>query len=309
MILITGSRGLIGTAIGGLLSDAGVAWRPFDVRDDAAQDTRIRDSLLRALDGVTGVIHLAAVSRVVWAECEPAKARAVNVDALQTLLELMGPGRSAPWLIFASSREVYGEQETLPVREDAELRPLNTYARSKVEGERLVSAAAEQGMLAQIVRFSNVYGSTDDHEDRVVPAFARAAATGGTVRVEGGANMFDFTHVSDAARGLMALYEATVAGEALPAIHFLTGAGTTLDQLARMAGSHSQGAVQITDAPARKFDVSRFVGDPSRARALLGWTPQVELEAGFGALVQLFAELSRQESGKSEAGQDQRCAS
>ncbi|MEO8630408.1 MAG: NAD-dependent epimerase/dehydratase family protein [Betaproteobacteria bacterium] len=46
-----------------------------------------------------------------------------------------------PWLIFASSREVYGQPASLPATEDAPLRPVNVYGRSKLEGEYLVDAA------------------------------------------------------------------------------------------------------------------------------------------------------------------------
>jgi nucleoside-diphosphate-sugar epimerase len=71
------------------------------------------------------------------------------------------------------------------VAEDAPLSPRNVYARSKVAVEQLTEEARERGMIAAVVRFSNVFGDTEDHADRVVPAFARAAAAGGTVRVDG----------------------------------------------------------------------------------------------------------------------------
>ena len=288
MILVTGSAGLIGHAIGKRLSDAGIAWRKYDLRDHPSLDTRDKVALRHALDGVTGIVHLAAVSRVVWAEEAPAHAQSVNVEALAGLIELLGAMPQRPWLIFASSREVYGEQQTLPVCEDAPLLPLNTYARTKVAGEQLVNAAGEDGLHTQIVRFSNVYGTTDDHEDRVVPAFARTAALGGTLRVDGSGNMFDFTHVDDAADGLFKTIEAVVAGENMPPLHFLTGAGTTLGELADLAQQNARSAIDRTEAPSRKFDVSRFVGDPARAQALLGWRSQITIADGFSRLVGQF---------------------
>lgn len=289
MILVTGSSGLIGCAFAGLAAKGGLALRSFDLRENLAQDTRNPGALAAAIEDVEGVIHLAAVSRVVWAEHNPVLARETNVDALQSLLGMLLFAPRKPWLIFASSREVYGEQEHLPVAEDAELRPLNTYARSKVAGEELVEEARLAGLRAQIVRFSNVYGSIEDHADRVVPAFARAAATGGEIRVDGADNMFDFTHVDDAARGLYALCGAVRAGEVMPPVHFLTGQGTTLGELAALAQDCASRPLAVREAPSRKFDVSRFVGDPSRARELLGWQAQVPLEAGMAKLVGAFA--------------------
>lgn len=216
-------------------------------------------------------------------------AREVNVGALESLIGLMRGSAAQPWLIFASSREVYGEQAELPVREDAPLAPLNTYARTKVAGENLVKKAAEAGMRTQTVRFSNVYGSTADHEDRVVPAFARTAANGGEIRVDGSANMFDFTHVDDAAEGLALAIAAMSAGENLPALHFLTGKGTTLGELAAMAQLDARNPVSLREAPPRQFDVARFVGDPGRTRNLLGWEAQIPIDCGITRLIDDFA--------------------
>lgn len=302
MILVTGSAGLIGSAAGVLLEQAGVETRGFDLRDAPSCDTRDPVQLAKALEGVRGVVHLAAVSRVVWAENAPALAREVNVDALESLLGLMQAMPVRPWLIFASSREVYGEQAELPVAEDAPLVPLNTYARTKVAGEQMVAAAREAGMRTQTVRFSNVYGSTADHEDRVVPAFARAAAQGGEIRIDGSDNMFDFTHVDDAARGLVQAIAAMDAGENLPSLHFLTGRGTTLGELAAMAEGQAGAQVTLREAPARRFDVARFVGNPERARALLGWEAGIPIETGFARLVADFAAEAPVAAAVAEAG-------
>lgn len=289
MILITGSAGLIGTAIRARLAACRVDFKGFDLRDGPLFDTRNSVAMEAALQNVTGIVHLAAVSRVVWAEEDPAHAQSVNVDALDSIMRLIRPMSNRPWLIFASSREVYGEQASLPVAEDATLSPVNTYARTKVAGERLVEAAAADGIHTQIVRFSNVYGSTNDHVDRVVPAFASTAAAGGTLRVDGSKNIFDFTHVDDAADGLFKTVEAMIAGEAMPPLHFVTGTGTTLAELAGLAQKHSLKSVSAQEAPSRKFDVSQFVGDPRRAAQLLGWRAKIGMDAGFAKLVEQFS--------------------
>lgn len=288
MILITGSSGLIGRALGRDLTLSGIAWKPFDIRENSIHDTRDHDAVRRALEGITGVVHLAAVSRVVWAQQDPTTAQNVNVDALANLIDCLAEHPAKPWLIFASSREVYGEQEILPVAEDAAFYPLNVYARTKVDGEVLVQRAIEHGMLAQIVRFSNVYGAIDDHQNRVIPAFARAAAEGGCLRIEGGGNTFDFTHISDSVAGLRLLLDATVDGRQLPPMHFLTGQGTTLAELAEIAVKHAHRPLALEEHAGRTFDVSRFYGDTTQAFELLGWRAKVGIEQGFKALVEDF---------------------
>lgn len=288
MFLVTGSSGLIGRALISRLRMAGQVCVEFDLRGPVPSDTRDVEALRRALVGVRGVIHLAAVSRVVWAQNDPRMARAVNVDATRGLIELLIESGARPWLIFASSREVYGEPHVLPVREDAPMRPMNVYAETKVAGEGLAAAARDAGLCANIVRLSNVYGSVDDHADRVVPAFARAAATGGVVRLEGPQNTFDFTHVDDVSRGICRLIEATSAGERLEPIHLLTGQGTTLERLAQLACANALEPIETRVVPARNFDVSRFYGDAGRADALLGWKSEIDIDTGFSRLAGEF---------------------
>lgn len=193
-------------------------------------------------------------------------------------------------MIFASSREVYGEGHNLPVPETAALRPMNVYGRSKRDGEDIVHQARSRGLLANICRFSNVFGWPNDHADRVVMAFCGAAARGGVMSIEGGGNTFDFTIVEDVVDGLFRLIEATSAGNHLPPIHFVSGRGVSLRELARMAAAHAIAEVTLVDAAPRDFDVTSFVGDPSRARQLLGWASTSNLNERIGRLV---ADLAR----------------
>jgi nucleoside-diphosphate-sugar epimerase len=267
----------------------GLEVRAFDLKRSPVEDTRNPESLGAALTDVEGVIHLAAVSRVVWAERDPALCQATNVEALKTLVEVCLAG-ARPWMIFASSREVYGHPGRLPVAEHHPLQPVNTYARSKRDGERITEAASAAGLVANICRFSNVYGCPLDHADRVVMAFAAAAARGGVMSVEGSAHMFDFTAVNDAVDGLWRLVQATRKAERLPPIHFVSGKGTTLGELAEIAAARALGPVTIEEAPARTYDVAKFVGDPARAKALLGWTVQAHLGEEISNLITALAD-------------------
>ncbi len=290
-ILITGSSGLIGRDLRRYLEVRGYEVCGLDLRADRHErgDVRDRERVAAALSGVAGVIHLAAISRVVWAEQDPEGCWTTNVDGLRTVLECARKSAASPWLVFASSREVYGQAEAFPVSEDAPRRPVNVYGQTKVAGELLVEEARRHGLRAAIVRLSNVYGSTVDHEDRVLPAFARAAAFGATLRVDGSDNEFDFTHVSDTSRGLSSLVDQLVAGgDPPPPIQLVTGVSTTLGAAARHAISVGRAGAGLTEAPSRAFDVSRFRGDWARARALLGWTPRVALADGLARLVSDF---------------------
>ncbi len=291
-ILVTGSAGLIGRAVMPLLRAERHAAVPFDLRADTPAERRdLTDpaALRRALPDVDGIIHLGGVSRVIDGERDPERCWRTNVEATRRLLDLAMQGPRNPWFVQASSREVYGQQDKLPVAEDAPLRPKNVYARSKVEVERLTEAARAAGMRTAILRFSNVFGDVHDHADRVVPAFARAAAGGGTIRVDGAGCTFDFTHVADVADGILRVVRKLREGEAaLPPIHFVTGRQTSLGRLASMAVEIGGPALRVIEAPARGFDVHRFAGDPARAERLLGWRATTPLESGFARLASAF---------------------
>lgn len=292
-ILVTGSEGLIGRRLCSLLAARGVEVRRFDIARSKAEDVRNEENLANAVKGIDGVVQLAAVSRVVWGERNPELCISTNVDAFRSLLRLCLDRPRRPWLIFVSSREVYGNADHLPVKEDAPLRPLNVYARSKQEGERLAMEARSAGLCVNTCRLSNVYGSTQDHTDRVIPAFASVAAYGGRMRVEGRDNLFDFTNIADVGQAMETLVDVTARGQLLPTVHFASGVGTTLGQLAELAERHARAAVEINEVPKRDYDVSRFIGDPERARQLIGWRAEVPIEAGVRDLID---RLSRRES-------------
>jgi nucleoside-diphosphate-sugar epimerase len=158
----------------------------------------------------------------------------------------------------------------------------------------LINQARGDGMKTAIARFANVYGSVSDYPDRVVPAFARAAANGANIYIEGASHTFDFTSVHDVARGMVTLCESLASGPgALPPVHFASGRATTIGELAEMARAAGQAQTTIEERPGRSFDVDRFVGDTRRARGLLGWQVTTSLESGVQRLVNEFAALTK----------------
>lgn len=290
-LLVTGSAGLVGSALVRAAADAGFPVRRFDPREPAAPDRGdVRDpaALARAAAGCGGIVHLAAVSRVVWAERDPTACRRTNVDGTANVLA--AARQSSAWVLLTSSREVYGRAARLPADEDAPTAPVNVYGASKLAAERLVLAARAAGARAAVVRLSNVYGSPADHPDRVAPAFARAAARGEPLVLEGPDHVFDFTHVDDATRGLLALVRRLEDGDAdLPLLHLLTGRPTSLRRLAELAVAAGTGRSTVREATPRGFDVERFWGDPRRAVDVLGWEARIPLEDGIARLVADFA--------------------
>lgn len=289
-ILVTGSDGLVGTRLCSLLERAGNEVARLDLRprheSSVAVDVLDLRSLSSSAAGCAGIIHLAAVSRVVWGEADPERCLRTNVLGTANVAEVAASSPTKPWVMLASSREVYGQARSLPVTESHATAPVNVYGRSKLFAEYILRSLNQAGRRVAVVRLSSVYGSADDHQDRVVPAFCRAALANDRLGVNGSECTFDFTHVDDVADGIFRMAQMLSSGHALAEpIHLVSGVPTSLHDLAalviRCAGARSA----IVERPPRTYDVSHFVGDPARARALLGWKVATSLDKGVARLL------------------------
>ncbi len=283
-ILVTGSDGVVGSALAARLEAADIGVVRFDIRHSPPGDILNKDALRRSMEGCTGVVHLGAVSRVIWGEENEEKCRMVNIEGTRNVVESaadMQGGR--PWVVFVSSREVYGSKTTSGlVTEDASLEPINTYGRSKLAGERMTLQAREDGISTSVVRLSNVYGGMNDHPTRVVPVFVGNALAGEPLSVEGREHTFDFTYITDAARGLECVVRMMNEGASMPPpIHLATGKAVTLQYLAEIICEKTHSNSPIIQVPPRSFDVDYFVGDPSRAEAILGWKANIDIDEGL----------------------------
>ena len=280
-VLVTGAAGLIGREVGRLLVASGDTIVNCDIADGSGDicDTR---RMREAVQGCDGVIHLAAISRVAWGEADPQVCHQVNVSGTESVLAAALAQARRPWFVFASSREVYGDPDATPVQESAPLRPVNHYGRSKATGEALVGVAGAAGLRTAILRLSNVYGGENDHPDRALPALMWRALNGEDLRLSGLDAYFDFVHVEDTARGIVAAARLLAQGAVcLPTVHLATGRATTLGGLAEQAIAVAKSHSRIVVLPSRSFDVKGFCGNPAFATNVLGWQAGISLDEGL----------------------------
>jgi UDP-glucose 4-epimerase len=232
-----------------------VAFRQTDIRDPAAVADAVR--------GCDIVFHLAAQSNVMGALADSSYAFSTNVAGTFTVLEAAAAA-GVKRLVFTSSREVYGDPQSIPVPESAPVRAKNAYGASKVAGEIYCRLATQQGLETVVLRLANVYGPGD--RDRVIPLFAAAAHAGEPITVFGSRKLVDFVWI-DTVVG--ALTRAALGRYIRGPVNVGSGIGTTVLDLARritkLTGSSSW--IEITDE--RGQEVGRFVADITRARRLL----------------------------------------
>jgi UDP-glucose 4-epimerase len=230
-----------------------------------------------AMLGAEVVFHLAAQSNVLGAIHDTSYSFTANVAGTYNVLEAArrsGVGR----VVFSSSREVYGDPASLPVRETAPLQPKNPYGASKVAGEAYCNAFIHSyGLDVAVMRLANVYGPRDT--DRVIPRWLGLAERGEDLRVFGGRQVLDFVPISLVVRALLR------AGDyGLPApVNVGSGTGTPILALAERVLEASGTSVQVRIEPANECEVVGFVADVTRMREL-GIEPPADPLEGLAAL-------------------------
>ncbi len=283
-ILVTGGSGFIGSTLTKRLIKEGHKVIGLDVKQAPSNEIKtnanvtscigdIRDAnLLEQLFSdsmIDGIVHLAAVSRVVWGEMDPKLCYDVNVNGTKNLVNTIRNHGDHPWLIFGSSREVYGEPSQLPVTEDFPKIPINIYGRTKVRGEELVTnLAGDRGLCTGILRFSNVYGNEKDILDRVIPRFILRSLENNPVEIHGGNQSFDFTHIDDTVEGISRtidyLENKRTEGESMcEDFHLLPGEPCTLQRVVHLK-SPLAGSLAGVDADSPQHTGERhFLSDYS----------------------------------------------
>ncbi len=303
-ILITGSSGQIGTNLGLHLIERGHQVFGVDVRPNPWTDafpTLMQDLSAPFTDFSGGlghvpyppdldvVIHFAAHAKVHELVQQPARALE-NITMTFNVLEFCRHN-DLP-IIFSSSREVYGDiRRYITDESSADFAFTESpYSASKISGEALIYSYAQcYGLRYLVFRFSNVYGRYDvdiERMERVIPLFIRKIALGRPITVFGRDKVLDFTYVDDCVAGVYRGIELLASGrQANQTINLAYGEGHSLITLADYIGGALGVAPDVTVKSSRVGEVTHYVADIGKARALLGYTPQTPLREGINRAV------------------------
>ena len=287
-IAVTGSLGMIGSGLIKVLRGiTNIQLATFDIRYNKENacylDINNKHELEQKIQDCDGIIHLAAIARVDWGEKNSALCNRVNIDGTQNIIKACLSSKKKPWLIFASSREVYGTQKSLPVVESCIPNPINTYAKTKLIGEELVKDAYLRGLKAFILRFTNVYGATFDYRDRVVPSFCLNALKNYDLIVKGNNVVLDFVFIDDVVEAILKVVDFLQheKGKFLPLLNISTSEPTSLLELAEIIIKNANSRSNITSLPKNSYAVCEFCGCNILARKIIGWQPRFDLNSGI----------------------------
>lgn len=303
-ILITGSSGEIGTNLALTLQARGNEVFGVDMRANTWTDkipTLLQDLSPQFKNYKNGigaaqyphpdvVVHLAANAKVHELVVDPHRALD-NIKILFNVLEYCRHNNLP--IIFASSREVYGDihhmlPEKTTVREGIADFVLteSPYSASKIAGEALVHSYSRcYGIPHLIFRFSNVYGRFDsdiERMERVIPLFIKRILNDEPITIYGKNKTLDFTHVDDTVQGLVKGIDALTSRRVTNyTFNLACGKGYTLEEMAGFIASALGKKIAPTFEDVRPGEISYYVADISAVQEKLGFAPTTTLEEGI----------------------------
>ncbi|ARU40460.1 UDP-glucose 4-epimerase GalE [Armatimonadetes bacterium Uphvl-Ar1] len=305
MILVCGGAGYIGSHMAKRLRQEGVDHVIFDNLERGNEaaiggsqffrgDLRNRDDVAAVFEqfDIHLVMHFAAYIEVGESVKEPAKFWENNVTAVWNLLEECRV-RGVEQVVFSSTAAVYGEPSVVPIPENHPKNPTNPYGDTKLAVERMLAGYGRAyGLRSVCLRYFNACGSDpegelgEDHrpETHLIPRILLAAAGrapeitvfGTDYDTQDGTCIRDYVHVWDLADAHLRAVRYLEAGGASDQFNLGSGNGFSVREVLDAVRSVTGVNFPVSYGDRREGDPARLVADSTRARSVLGWSPEFD---------------------------------
>ena len=312
-VLITGGLGFIGSHLARRLLALGAQVTVVDslipeyggnlhnVADIAGQlrinvsDVRDPHSFPRLLEGQDYLFNLAGQTSHQDSMDNPCTDLESNCTAQLSILEACRRHNPGVRIVFASTRQLYGRPDYLPVDERHPLRPVDVNGINKLAGENYHLLYQQvHGIAACALRLTNTYGPgmrIKDARQTFLGIWVRRLLEGEPFEVWGGAQLRDFNYVDDVVEALLlAVRHPDAQGRV-----FNLGSAEVVslrDLAAQLIAAHGgRGEYRLREFPAerKKIDIGDYYSDYG-AYAALGWQPRVPLAEGLARTLAYFAD-------------------
>lgn len=303
-VLVTGSSGFIGSALTPALTNAGydvfALERYVSNRYNVPSNAKVKtvfadltdylavDSLLRQIRPEI-VIHLAALSAVASSYSRWQEFLEVNFNGTVNLAEsALRHDSNLKQFVYAGTSECYGNQQKFPINETAKYAPNSPYSVSKVASINYLEYMRDSySFPVTILLPFNTYGR-QSCQHFVTERIIWQMLNGRAVRLGDPEPIRDLLYIDDhVAAYLSTLNVPQAFGER---INVCTGKGTSIRELAEKIRKLTdfQGDVVWSTIPKRPLDITKLVGDNSKAKKVLDWKPRVDLDSGLEKTVKLL---------------------
>jgi UDP-glucose 4-epimerase len=252
-------------------------------------DVRDVDILDKAMQGIDGVFHLAAM----WLlHCKdyPRTAFEVNIAGTFNVLEACVKNK-VERLIYSSSASVYGDAQEIPMSETHPFNNKNFYGATKIAGEAMCRSFYDRYNLQYVgLRYMNVYGPHQDQTAAytgVIPIMLNKIDENQTPEINGdGSQAYDFVTAKDAARCNVLAMKSDSTDEFY---NVGTGVQTSIKELCEMILSLKKSELKVQYKPYSPEDMRRMVqnriGSTKKASKDLGFEYELDLQHGLKDLI------------------------
>lgn len=310
-ILITGGLGFIGSTLGLKLAKFGAIITLVDSLvpeyggniinvDGIDEDTRInisdvRDehSMKHLVQGQDYLFNLAGQTSHMDSMHDPFTDLEINARAQLYILEACRRHNPGIKIVFASTRQIYGRPQYLPVDEAHPLQPVDINGVNKLAGEQYHLLYHDvYGIRTSVLRLTNTYGPrmrVKDARQTFLGIWIRKLVQGQPFEVWGGSQLRDFNYVDDVVDAfLFAAQDERANGRVF---NLGSERHVSLLELANLLLEvNGDGSFEVREFPAdrKRIDIGDFYADDSIIRAELGWAPKVSLEEGLAKTLSYY---------------------
>lgn len=291
--LVTGGAGFIGSTITDALIEQGHSVTVLDnlstgKKENINPRATFVNADIRNLTGIVphfkdidGVFHCAALPRVQLSIEDPAGTNEINVTGTLNVL-IAAKNAGVKRLVYSASCAAYGNAEALPVTEETFIAPLSPYGLQKYIGEEYCRVFSFlYGIETVSLRYFNVYGPRMAGEGAyltVIKNFLMQKTQGVPMTITGdGEQTRDFVHVRDVVSANIRAMTSTLAGKG-ESINIGSGNQTSVNEIAAFIGGPSTHI-------APRIEPKRIQADITKAKELLAWEPQEDLEKAIQELI------------------------
>ena len=258
-------------------------------------DVRHRRRLPACLTGQDFLFNLAGQTSHMDSMTDPDTDLEINCRAQLSILEACRKHNPGIRVVFASTRQIYGRPDYLPVDEKHPLRPVDVNGINKLAGEEYHLLYSEvHGVRSTVLRLTNTIGPrmrVKDARQTFVGVWIKDVVSGKPFEVWGGAQLRDFTYVDDAVEAFLL---AAARPEAVGRVFNLGGVGhVSLRELADLlvaASGRRKASYTVREFPAdrKKIDIGDFYADGRLIEKILGWRPTTTVGEALAQTVAFY---------------------
>ena len=296
-ILVTGGAGFIGSHIAEYLVQRGDDVTVLDNLITGGKENLkkisdkinfvngdIRDHKLleKLVSDTTGVFHEAALASVQQSFSMKDEYIDVNVAGTENIFKLAKEYGFK--IVYASSSSVYGNPKKIPVKEDDERKPINPYAKTKLDGEDLAKKYSEIGVKVIGLRYFNVFGKRQSKEYAgVIKLFLQRIQQKKSPKINGdGLQTRDFVHIDDVVKANVLAMDSDINHRFL---NVGSGLPTSVLDLANLIIEVSGLPLEPIHGPELSGDVRATQADIKLIRKLLNWEPKMKLDDWLAKII------------------------